>query len=286
MLKRNAKLIKLKFLQYLIPSIMTTVALQIGNIVDTILVGNILGPDIMSAVQIGSTILLLIQIPGYMLGIGGSIAVGNLLGKRDKKSAEKVFSVTLTATIISGMVLMLMSLFSGKLALMLAGDNSLTADVTAVIQTIFLGAPLIGIALQMINYMAVDNHPKLTTAYVVLSNIINLSADYILLKYTSLGARGAILSTLIGYTAAFAVVIPYVRSPKRMLHFVNPFKGTGSMLKLAVITGIPSMLVIICEIIRNSTMNVIIINCAGENAVAIYTICINLVLLCELFLGG
>lgn len=286
MLKRNAKLIKLKFLQYLIPSILTSLALQVGNIVDTILVGNILGPDVMSAVQIGGTILLLIQIPGYMLGIGGSVAVGNLLGKRDSEGAEKVFSVSMTATVISGLVLMLISLFSGKLALMLAGDNSLTADVAAVIQTTFLGAPLIGIAVQMINYMAVDNHPKLSTAYVVLSNVINLTADYILLKYTSLGARGAVLSTLIGYTAAFAVIILYIRSPGRMLRFVDPFKGTGSMLKLAVITGIPSMLAIICEIIRNWTMNVIIINYAGETAVAVYTICLNLVLLCELFLGG
>ena len=43
-LKRNEKLIKSKLLQYLLPAIMTNMALQVGNIVDTILVGNILGP--------------------------------------------------------------------------------------------------------------------------------------------------------------------------------------------------------------------------------------------------
>ena len=103
MLKRNAKLIRTKFIQYLIPSIMTTVALQAGNIVDTILVGNILGSEVMSAVQISSTILLFIQIPGYMLGIGGSIAVGNLLGKRDTEGAGQVFSATFTTTVIFGL---------------------------------------------------------------------------------------------------------------------------------------------------------------------------------------
>ena len=87
MLKRNEQLIKTKLLQYLLPSVMMTLALQAGNIVDTMLVGNILGTEAMSAVQIGGTVLLLIQIPGYMLGIGGSIAAGNLLGKRDREGA-------------------------------------------------------------------------------------------------------------------------------------------------------------------------------------------------------
>ena len=286
MLKRNEQLIKTKLLQYLLPSIMMTLALQVGNIVDTMLVGNILGSDAMSAVQIGGTILLLIQIPGYMLGVGGSIATGILLGKRDREGASRLFSSTIAATIILGLVFMLMSLFSRRFAIMLAGDNILTDNVTAVIQVMFIGAPLIGIALQIMNYMAVDNNPSLATWYVVLSNIINLISDYILLKYTPLGVRGATLSTLIGYTVALVVLIPYIRSPKRMLSLVNPFKNTGEVFKMALITGVPSMLSIVCEMIRNWVMNIIIIKSAGENAVAVYTICLNLVMICELFLGG
>ena len=286
MLKRNEKLIKTKLLQYLLPSIMMTLALQAGNIVDTMLVGNILGSEAMSAVQIGGTILLLIQIPGYMLGIGGSISAGILLGKRDRAGASRLFSSTIAATVILGVVFMFMAVFSRRFALMLAGDNILTGDVAAVIQATFIGAPLIGIALQLMNYMAVDNNPSLATWYVVLSNVINLVADYFLLKYTSLGVQGAIWSTLIGYTVALVVLIPYIRSPKRMLSLVNPFKNTGEVFKMAVITGIPSMLSIVCEMIRNWVMNIIIIKAAGENAVAVYTICLNLVMICELFLGG
>lgn len=286
MLKRNAKLIRTKFIQYLIPSIMTTVALQAGNIVDTILVGNILGSEVMSAVQISSTILLFIQIPGYMLGIGGSIAVGNLLGKRDTEGAGKVFSATFTTTVIFGLAFMLMSLFSEQIAVLLAGKTLLTENVASVIRIMFLGAPLIGIALQMMNYMAVDNHPRVATAYVILSNVINLISDYILLTYTPLGAKGAILSTLIGYFLALFVLIPYIRSKKRILKFINPFKNTGKMMKLATATGLPTMLAVICEMLRNLVMNIIIINNIGEDAVAVYTVCLNIVLICELVLGG
>ena len=101
MLKRNEKLIRTKLLQFLVPAIMTNLALQVGNVVDTILVGNILGTNAMSAVQISGTILLLIQIPGWMLGVGGSIVVGNCLGKRDLLGASKVFSSCLARPLAS-----------------------------------------------------------------------------------------------------------------------------------------------------------------------------------------
>lgn len=285
-MKRNEKLIRTRFLQYLLPSVMTAVALQLGNVVDTVLVGNILGTDAMSAVQIGSTMLLVIQIPGYMLGVGGSIAVGNLLGRRDRDGASKTFSATMAWSVIFGFLFILLAAFSNQFAVLLAGESSLTPTVADVIRITLIGSPIIGIALQMMNYMAVDNTPSLATLYVVISNIINLTADYLLLKYTPLGAKGAILSTFIGYVAAFAAFIPYFLSKKRMLHFTNPFSGCGEVMKQAVVTGVPSMLVIVCEIIRNWALNIIIISAIGDDAVAVYTVGLNFIMICELFLGG
>ena len=282
-LKRNETLIKTKFLQYLIPSIMTNMALQIGNIVDTILVGNILGESAMSAVQIGGTIMLLIQIPGYMLGIGGSIIAGIKLGKRDVEGAGSVFTSCLFATLVSGAALMLCAAASQPIATVLtAGGSGLTADVMSVVRMTFLGTPVIGVALLMINFMSVDNNPQLSTAYVVISNIVNLIADYVLLKYTPIGAAGSVISTVLGYGTALIAVIFYVRSPKRMLRLTRSFHGFG----LAALTGVPALLSIVCEMIRNHTMNVMIQRLIGEDAVAVYTICLNIVMICELFLGG
>ena len=283
MLKRNEKLIKGKLWQYLLPSILTNMALQIGNVVDTVFVGNLLGPDAMSAVQIGGTIMLLIQIPGYMLGIGGSIIAGNRLGKRDVEGAGGVFTACLLATLLSGGLLMLCAPFSGPIsAALTAGNETLLADVTSVVRMTFLGTPVIGLALLAINFMAVDNNPSLATAYVVLSNVVNLLADYVLLRYTPIGAAGSVISTVLGYGVALVVVVFYVRSPKRMLTLRRNFGGFGT----ALLTGVPALLSIVCEMIRNSAMNVMILRLIGENAVAVYTICLNLIMICELFLGG
>lgn len=286
MLKRNEKLIKTKLWQYLLPSIMLTAALQIGNIVDTMLVGNILGTDAMSAVKIGMTIDNIMEIPGYVLGVGGSVAAGILLGKRDRSKANKVFSATLIISLICGFIFAVLSPFSPLLASMLTGGNSLTDDASSFIFVTLLGAPVISLALQFISYVAVDNNPTVASTYVITANIINLVCDYFILKFTPIGTAGAALSTVLGYGIAMIVLLVYLRSPKRMLKFTNPFKDTKSAIKLAVSTGIPTLLYMIFLTIKDLGLNTMIVQIIGNDAMAIYTVCTNVILLVELLVGG
>ena len=307
MMKRNEKLIRTKLWQYLLPGIMMTAALQMGNIVDTMLVGNILGADAMSAVKIGMTIDNIMEIPGYVLGVGGSVAVGILLGKREREKANRVFSVTLAVSLICGVIFALLSVTSPALAAMLTGGNALTDDVAGFVFVTLLGAPVLSLALQFMNYVAVDNNPSAASAYVIVSNVVNLTLDYLLLKYTSLGTAGAALSTVLGYGLAMFVLIVYFRSPKRMLKFVNPFrKDMGESRNpdqdakdarrpkghakeaflLAASAGIPTLLYMVFITVKDLGLNTMIIRLIGNDAMAVYTVCANVVQLVMLLVGG
>lgn len=285
-MKRNEKLIKTKLWQYLLPGIMLTAALQLGNIVDTMLVGNILGPDAMSAVKIGMTIDNIMEIPGYVLGVGGSVAVGILLGKREREKADRVFSVTLAASLLCGILFSLLSVTSPALAAMLTGGNSLTEDVSGFVFVTLLGAPVISLALQFMSYIAVDNNPSLASAYVIVSNVVNLLLDFVILKYTSLGTAGAALSTILGYGLAMIVLVGYLRSSKRMLRLVNPFRNTGMEFMLALSTGLPTLLYMIFITVKDLGLNTVIVRVIGNDGMIVYTVCANVVLLLELFVGG
>ena len=81
---RNNRLLNAKLNKYIIPGIMMSLALQLGNIVDTIFVSNLIGVEAMSAVTMSLPVETIVQLTGYCLGVGGSIAAGNMLGKRDK----------------------------------------------------------------------------------------------------------------------------------------------------------------------------------------------------------
>lgn len=280
----------MKLWQYLLPSIMMTAALQMGNIVDTMLVGNILGADAMSAVKVGMTIDNIMEIPGYVLGVGGSVAVGILLGKRERDKANRVFSMTLTVSVLCGIVFALLSVTSPVLAEALTGGGSLTADVRAFIFVTLLGAPVISLALQFMNYVAVDNNPSVASAYVIVSNVINLALDYLILKYTALGTAGAALSTVLGYGIAMLVLIRYLRSPKRMLKYVFPFGrgglASGAEFMLALSTGMPTLLYMVFLTTKDLGLNTMIVRMIGNDGMAVYTVCANVVLLVELLVGG
>lgn len=102
--KRNNRLLNTKLNKYIIPGIMMSLALQLGNIVDTIFVSNLIGVDAMAAVTMSLPVETVIQLVGYCLGVGGSITAGIMLGRRDKETASKLFSATLTVTLIVGII--------------------------------------------------------------------------------------------------------------------------------------------------------------------------------------
>ena len=102
-----------------------------------------------------------------------------------------------------------------------------------------LGAPVIGIGLMMVNYLGVENHPELASAYLIAANVINLVLDYIFLRYTPLGITGASLSTVLGFLFAMGIFVLYIRSDKRNLHLILLKPGELGITKEAIITGVP-----------------------------------------------
>ena len=102
MYQRNERLLNAKIHQYLLPGIMMALSLQLGNILDTIMVGNLLGTDAMTAVTLSLPVETILQIPGYCLGTGGGIAVGIMLGRRERERASGLFTLTFFVTLIAG----------------------------------------------------------------------------------------------------------------------------------------------------------------------------------------
>ena len=86
-MERNAYLIHRKIHQYILPGVLMTVAMQLGNVVDGMIVGNILGPEAMAAIELSMPVLLLLQMPALMLAMGGAAEAAVLLGKRKLEEA-------------------------------------------------------------------------------------------------------------------------------------------------------------------------------------------------------
>lgn len=89
-MERNDYLIKKKFYAYLIPGVMMVAALQLGNLLDSVFVGNILGMTALSASNLGMPIVFYAQVPMMILTIGGSTIAGVYIGRRETGIDEHI----------------------------------------------------------------------------------------------------------------------------------------------------------------------------------------------------
>ena len=72
-MERNDDLIKKKIYKYMITGVMTTIALHLGNVVDAMIVGNLLGSIGNAAVSASTPYTYLLQAATILLGSGGAV---------------------------------------------------------------------------------------------------------------------------------------------------------------------------------------------------------------------
>ena len=285
-MERNAKLINKKFIQYLIPSILTIFAMQFASLLDGILVGNLIGSEALSASSMAVPIIYIVQVPGLALGVGGSIVVASLLGKRDVKKANKAFSACIIYGIgISIIIAALSPLISAPISNLFAED--LKEDIYQYIFIYFLTDPIIIFALLITSFMNVDNNPRLSTIYFIVSNIFKIGSMFLFIKVFDWGMYGASLSTGFGFLVGALVILKYVFSKNRLLKITFKIKGTfedlKESLKASGSVAISYLLTALQMIIANIVIGKLI---TDVNDLAIYGLICNIIFVFDLISGG
>jgi Na+-driven multidrug efflux pump/anti-sigma regulatory factor (Ser/Thr protein kinase) len=286
-MERNAHLINKKIHQYILPGILMTVAMQLGNVVDGMIVGNILGPDAMAAIEISMPVLLVLQMPAMTLALGGAAEAAVLLGKREANEADGVFTASLVAGLALSLAFALMTPFlPGVLSTALAGNDTLAALAKPYMAVNFAGIPILTAAIIFCYFMNADNHPQLGSALFIIANVINLALDYLFLHVFQLGMAGSALATVIGYLAGMVTIVYYFNSKHRMLHFRRPDGRLLQHAAAAAKAGIPSAAFTLMSALKSVIINSAIVRFLGNDCMAVYSVCANAVLIAELCVGG
>ena len=286
-MERNAFLINKKIHQYILPGVLMTVAMQLGNVVDGMIVGNLLGAEAMAAIEISMPILLLLQMAALMLAMGGAAEAAVFLGKRDMEKASGVFTASLAAGLaISVFFALFTPILPGPAAMLLAGNNDLAALAEPYIMVNVAGIPILTVAIIFCYFMNADNHPQLGSALFIIANVVNLVLDFVFIQSFHMGMAGSALATVIGYLTGMAPVIIYFRSKQRMLRLRKLDKKAFHYVKLSMKAGIPSAAFTLMSALKSVIINSAIVRILGNGPMAVYSVCANAVLIAELCVGG
>ena len=259
-------------------------AMQFGSLVDGILVGNMIGSAALSATSLVLPILFVVQMPGFALGVGGSIIAANLLGQRDIAKAKRVFSISMIVGIGISLVFAALSFFISRPLALLFGET--LADYSAdYVFMYLLTDPIISIALLLGSFMAVDNNPRLSSIFYILSNVAKVGLEILFIQVFQWGMKGAALSTAAGYFVGLITLIFYIKSKERTLSFTLKLQDNGfkDVFKASSTTGLNLLLMAGQMLVINIVIGQVL---TQELDLIIYGLVANMVFVFDLLCGG
>lgn len=288
MYERTGALIRDKFKEYLLPTVLTSMAVSMASVVDGAIVGNLLGDMALAAVGLAGPIIFCINLIYMLFGIGGLTCASIARGKREDGQANLIFTLT------TGGGLVVMLLFSIAMQFVIApisnslagGDMLLAALLESYLRPLVFTGPALMFSSGIALFIRTDGKPKSSSVVIIVANVVNLIFDYVFIRFFDTGIWGAGFSTTLGYIVGVAVVVPYLCSKKRNFRFVRLSKGSFSTLGNILFTGLPKSLIQAANILRSLVLNGIIIGLFGPIGMSVMAVCLNVQMISNIFVSG
>jgi len=288
MYERSSTLMNRKFREYLIPTILTSAAVSLTAVIDSLIVGNLLGEAALSATGLASPIIFSLNALFFLFAVGGVTIAAVARGKRDEIYANRIFTLTFTTGIIAMLVFITaLLIFMKPITTALAqGDPELAAMTRVYLTpTVFVG-PVMMLIMGMAQFVRTDGKPKIAAYIAITANVVSMCLDYIFIRYMGMGIEGAGLATVIGYVTGIFVLIPYLRSKQRAFRFVKLRFDDFKELAMITGTGLPKALTQGLSFARTLVLNVLIVSALGMSGMAAMTVCVRALMIAAVFIGG
>lgn len=286
MFQRNGQLLYKRFAEYFIPTVLMAVALSMSIVVDGIIVGNMLGPEALAAVNLGFPLISVYSVAFCLFGVGGSILIAFYKGKRDHAAADAAFTAACGCLVLTSLVLSLAGLaFREELASILSGNNAaLHGPVLRFITPLLYGCPLLVVIPGLTYFIRTDGRPKLAAMALIVANVINLGCDVVFIAILK-DIQAAAIATVTGYALGGCLLLVYVLSERRSLRLTRP-RGIFTLAGSVVKTGLPSGLSMLFTFLKIFCINRLVLSLAGEAGMVAFSVCISCWSLASMFISG
>ena len=295
------------FLKFLIPSISAMLGLSLYILFDTIFIGQGVGVDGLTALNISLPIFSMFISLGMMIGIGGAAAFSVNIGKSELKKAQEIFTVSIyLAIIFSVLFVTICIIFIDKLLLFLGASKNVYVMVKSYSFILIVFSPAFIFLSVLSNFVRNDHAPKLAMIAGLSGNFANIILDWVFIFIFHWGMVGAALATVISPIVSIIIIIKHFKNPACRLRFVNPFYLLDKRLNISQFKRffdfyIKPYLEICIRIIKNGLpglldgvapglvvlgFNKVLISIQGDIAVAGYSIIANIAFVGIVLFGG
>ena len=242
-----------------IPTTLSMMVTSLYNLADTYFV-SLLGDDAVTAAASNLLALMsIIQAIGFTFGMGSGSIISRLLGKRDRESADKVFSSSLFISCVCGCLVLIFGFLFFTPMLRLLGAKS--ADVLAYSKQyalyILIAAPFMCMSFVLNNVLRAEGKAVLSMIGLIVGAVVNVVLDPILIFAADMGITGAAIATCVSQLLSFAILMFMFLSGKTVVRLrLRSISRKFDVYAEVISTGFPSfcrqVLASLCTVFLNT----------------------------------
>ena len=261
-------------MQYAIPAIVAMVASSLYNMVDSIFIGQGVGPMAISGLAITFPFMNLSGAIGACIGVGASTYLSVKLGQKDYSMAQRILGNSVVLKIITGIIFGAICLLflDPILRFFGASDNTLPYAHEYMV-VILLGNVFTHLYFGMNALLRAASKPKQAMYATIFTVVLNTALDPIVIYTLDMGIRGAALATILSQTTALCWQIKQFSNPHELLHFKRGiYKLDWSIIKNILAIGVSPLAMNTCSCIIVIFINTALVKYGGDMAVGAYGI--------------
>lgn len=293
---RRYDLLKSKFNEFLLPTLLTTMANNICLFSDSLIVSFLIGSFNLAAIQVVVPIITFVNLIYWAIGLGGSVLMSSAKAGYDDFKSNAYFTVSIISLVIIGIIFSVFGLvfIDPIVGFLCSPTMGGSAQLYPLVKD-FLSVTLIGIPfmcyMMSISYFArADGIPRLALIAVLITNVVNIVMDFVYLRFFGLGIGGAALATVTGDIMASIVISYYFFSSKRTLKVLSFSKVKInqfiSYFKDIIVSGFPPASIQLFITLKIFIINYLIQIVMGGVGLVAFSVCDNVSFLIYMFAIG
>ncbi|AFR71588.1 MATE family efflux transporter [Brachyspira pilosicoli] len=228
----------------LVPILLSNTLNVVYNIVDSIWIGNIIGPLGLSAVAVSFPITLMMGSFAFGVNMANGVIVSQYYGAKDYNTVSHVIKVSTTlGVIILFTVGSLMFIFAKKILIIMNTPKDALDMAVIYLRITIIGLPFAYSYFFISSILRAVGDSVRPLIFLIVSSIVNIILDPILIKgffiIPAMGLKGAAIATVISQCISVLISTSYLKIKNSFIK-INPFiftfdiNITKKIMKLAI----------------------------------------------------
>lgn len=195
------------------PAAIGSSVMALYNVVDTIFIGQVIGPLGIAGLTIVFPLQIIGMGLGMMIGMGASSVISRALGADDMQKSERTLGNAIFYSIAIGLLLTIIGLSASEYWLRLVGASEEVLPYAKPYFVVVTAGMIFRIAgMGLSNLIRAEGNARYAMMCMVVSFALNIVLDAVFILWLDMGIKGAAIATVIAETLTAGLVIHYYMS--------------------------------------------------------------------------